>query len=232
MVVLWKDDSGRQLQLIKPENEGADETSSPSPPRFTFFDDPDVPFRQRPRGLFDQPRGPHPEPQDPPDPPDKPGFPPGLPPAPPPAGGRGRARAKHVSHERSRPRSPLPDPQLIHNPMSDGDDDQPPQTRRQRQRSRSRERPYPHAQVPQELHVQPMIIQEPVTDPDEDPTVVNPSSSTGISPIHLNEHLPIHLHNLASSPNMLYLLVENLRLSLWPVRIQMENQKLWNHRAA
>ena len=61
--------------------------------------------------------------------------------------------------------------------MSYGDDEQPPQTRRQRQRSRSRERAYPHAQVPQEPQIQPMIIQEPVTD-----TVVNPSSSTGISP--------------------------------------------------
>ena len=44
------------------------------------------------------------------------------------------------------------------------------------------ERSYPHAQVPQGPQIQPMIIQEPVTDPDEDPTVVNPSSSTGLSP--------------------------------------------------
>ena len=66
--------------------------------------------------------------------------------------------------------------------------------------------------------VQPTIIQELVT---EDPTVVNPSSSTGLSPpvkqrdrsrrhkdpdrvsVRLNEHLHIHLHNLASSSNML-----------------------------
>ena len=109
------------------------------------------------------------------------GFPPRLPPAPPPAGGE-RTRAVDQSRERSRPRSPLPEPQLIHIPMSDGDDDQPPQTGRQRQRSRSRERSYPHAQVPQRLEVQPMMIQEPVTDPDEDATVVNPSSSTGLSP--------------------------------------------------
>ena len=67
--------------------------------------------------------------------------------------------------------------------MSDGDDDdQPPQTGRQLQRSRSRERSYHHAIVPLEPKAQPMIIQEPVTDPDEDPTVVNPSSSTRISP--------------------------------------------------
>ena len=70
---------------------------------------------------------------------------------------------------------------FFHIPMTDGDDDQPPQTGRQRQRSSSRERSYPHAQVPQGPQVQPMIIQEPVTDPDEDPTV-NPSSSTGLSP--------------------------------------------------
>ena len=66
--------------------------------------------------------------------------------------------------------------------MSDGDDDQPPPTGRQRQLSRSRERSYPHAQVPQGPQVQPVIIREPVTEPDEDPTVVNPSSSTGLSP--------------------------------------------------
>ena len=59
MVVFWKEDSGRQLQLLTLENEGGDETSSPSPPNFTFFDDPDVPFRPRPRGPFDQPRGPY-----------------------------------------------------------------------------------------------------------------------------------------------------------------------------
>ena len=44
MVVFWKEDSGRQLRLITPENEGGYETSSPSPPRFTIFDDPDVPL--------------------------------------------------------------------------------------------------------------------------------------------------------------------------------------------
>ena len=89
---------------------------------------------------------------------------------------RGRSRG------RSRPRSPLPDPQLIHITMCDGDDDQPPQDEGQRHRSRSRERSYPHALVPQERQVQPMIIPEPVTDPDEDPTVVNVSFLTGMSP--------------------------------------------------
>ena len=73
-VVFWKEDSVRQPQLISPENEGGDETSSTSPPKFTFFGDLDVPFRPRPRGLFDQSRGPYPEPQDPPDGPDNPGF--------------------------------------------------------------------------------------------------------------------------------------------------------------
>ena len=137
MVVFWKEDSVRQPQLVTPENEGRDETSSPSLPKFTFFGDLDVPFRPTPRGLFDQPHGPIPEPQDPPDAPDNPGFPPGLPPSPPPAGGE-NTRAVDQSRERSRPRSPLPEPQLVHIPMSDGDDDQPPQTGRQRQRSGSR----------------------------------------------------------------------------------------------
>ena len=79
MVVFWKEDSGRQLRLITPENVGRDETSSPSPPRFTFFDDPDVPlrldFHQDCLQLLHL------------------------------AGGRGRARAENVSRERSRPRS-------------------------------------------------------------------------------------------------------------------------------
>ena len=44
MVVFWKEDSGFQSQLNILENEGGDETSYPSPPRFTFFDDPDVPL--------------------------------------------------------------------------------------------------------------------------------------------------------------------------------------------
>ena len=65
MVVFWKEDSGRQLRLITPENEGGDETSSPSPPRFTFFYDPDV--------LL-SPLDKHPGP------PDSHGQPPGLPP--------------------------------------------------------------------------------------------------------------------------------------------------------
>ena len=42
IVVLWKEDSGRQPQLMIPEIEGGDETNCPSPPRFTSFDDPDV----------------------------------------------------------------------------------------------------------------------------------------------------------------------------------------------
>ena len=40
--MFWKDDSGRQPQIITPENEGGDETNYPS--LATFFDDPDVPF--------------------------------------------------------------------------------------------------------------------------------------------------------------------------------------------
>ena len=58
--------------------------------------------------------------------------------------------------------------------MSDGDDDQPPQDGRERPRSRSRDRVHPHAQAPQESRIQPVVIQEPVTVPDEDPAVVSP----------------------------------------------------------
>ena len=70
MVVFWKENVGRKPQLITPENEGGDETSYPSPPK--FFDDPDVPFG---------PSGP-PEPPGPPGPPGQPGPPPAWPPAP------------------------------------------------------------------------------------------------------------------------------------------------------
>ena len=43
MVVFWKENLGREPQLITPENEGGDETSCPSPTK--FFDDPDVPTK-------------------------------------------------------------------------------------------------------------------------------------------------------------------------------------------
>ena len=66
MVVLWKEDPRRQHQLFTPENRG-DETSSPSPPKLPIFNDPDVPVRPKPRGLYS-------EPQDPQDPPDDPDF--------------------------------------------------------------------------------------------------------------------------------------------------------------
>ena len=159
-----------------------------------------------------------------------------YPPAPPPAAGE-RTRAVDQSRERSRPRSPVPEPQLSHIPMSDGDEDQPPQSGRQRQQSRSRERSYPHAQVPQGPQVQPVIIHEPATDPDQDPTVVNPSSSTGLSPPveqrdrsrrqqrsrsreRTPQRTPPHTPSQSGQqPNMLYLLLENLRFSLehWTV---------------
>ena len=91
--MFWKEDSGRQLRLFIPENEGGDETSFPSPPRFTFFDDRVVPLYPPDTPLA---------PPGPPGPPDWPGLPPGLPPAPQLAGGKGRARAENVSRERSR----------------------------------------------------------------------------------------------------------------------------------
>ena len=59
-VVLWKENSGRQSQIITSENEREDETNCTSPP--TFFDDPDVPF-----GSSAPPRPPElPGPPDPP----------------------------------------------------------------------------------------------------------------------------------------------------------------------
>ena len=75
MVEFWKEDSGRQLRLITRENQGGDDTSPPSPPTPTFFDDPDVPL------------GPPDTPPAPLGPPASPGLPPGLPPAPPHTGG-------------------------------------------------------------------------------------------------------------------------------------------------
>ena len=136
--------------------------------------------------------------------------------------------------------------------MSDGDDDQPPspQTGRQLQRSGSREGSYPHAQVPQEPQIQPMIIQEPVTDLDEDPTVVTPSSSTGISPpveqrdrsrrqqrSRSRERTPQRTPPRTPSqsgqqPQHVVPPPGEPQTQLWPVRIQMKNQKLWDHRAA
>ena len=88
MVVFWKEHSESQPQLTTPENEGGYDTSPPSPPRITFFDDPDVPL---------DPPDTLPAPPGPPGPPDSHGRPPGLLPAPLPAGGRGRARAEYVS---------------------------------------------------------------------------------------------------------------------------------------
>ena len=57
--MFWKENLGRQPQIITTENEGGDETNYPPLPK--FFDDPDVPFG--PSG----PSGP-PEPPGPPDP--------------------------------------------------------------------------------------------------------------------------------------------------------------------
>ena len=110
--MFWKEDSGRRPHLITPENEGGDETSYPSPPK--FFDDPEVPFG--PSGA-----------PGPPGPPGQPGLPPGWPPAPSPAGDRERVGPGNASRERIPLRPPSPEPQLIPIPVNDGDDDQPPQ---------------------------------------------------------------------------------------------------------
>ena len=80
LVVFWNESLGRQLQLITPENEWRDNTNYPSPPTYTFFDDPEVPFG--PQGP--QPPTHVPKPREPPD---SPGLPPGWPSAPPPVGG-------------------------------------------------------------------------------------------------------------------------------------------------
>ena len=129
-VVLRKGNSGRQPQLITPENEGEDNTNYPSPRNFSFFDNPDVPFG---------PRGP-PAPPEPHEPPGLPGLPPGWPPAPSPAGGGEQVGTGNTSRERLPLRPSPPEPEPIPIPMSDDEDDQPPQEERQRQRSRSRER--------------------------------------------------------------------------------------------
>ena len=170
IVVFWKENSGRQPQLITPENEGGDETSYPSPPK--LFDDPDVPI------------GPS-EPPEPPGPsglPGPPGLPTGWPPAPSPAGDRERVGPESTSRERLPLRPSPPEPQLIPIHMNDGDDDQPPREERQRGRSRSPERVYPHAQVPQEPQTQPMVTPEYDDVSDEDFSVLSPSSPSAGPP--------------------------------------------------
>ena len=114
LVVFWKEDLGRQPQLIIPENEGEDNTNYPSPPKIHKVHN------------LRQPPEPH-------EPPGSPGIPPGWPPAPPPAGGRERVGTGTKLRERLHPRPSQPDPQLIPVPMSDGedDDDQPPQRERE-----------------------------------------------------------------------------------------------------
>ena len=229
--MFWREDSGRQLQLITPENEGGDETSSPSWRKFTFVDDPDVPLGPRSRGPPEPPRG---LPEPPRGLPDLPGLPSGLSPVPPPAGEGERVRAGNALRGRSRPRSPLPEPQLTPIPMSDSDVDQPlPEWEATATlQILTHKRHKYHPQVPQ---TQPIVIQEPVTVPDEDSTVVTPSSpSTGLSPSEdrVSAQLNEHLHIAASSPNLLHLLLESTRSSLWPVKVRMRNQQPWNHRAA
>ena len=118
MVVLRKEDSGRQPQLMIPEIEGGDETNCPSPPRFTSFDHPDV--------LLG--------PCGPPVPPGRPGPPglsPGWPPAPSPSGDKERVRTGNKSRERLLCDVHKPEPQFVPIPMSDGDEDPPPQDERE-----------------------------------------------------------------------------------------------------
>ena len=86
--------------LITPENEGGDDTNYPSPPTYTFFDDPAVPFGPQ----APQPPAP-PEPRQPPGPPGSSGLPSGWPPAPSPAGGTKRVETGITSRERITPAS-------------------------------------------------------------------------------------------------------------------------------
>ena len=246
MVVFWKDDSGRQPSLITPESEGGDETSSPSPPKVTFFDDLDVPFRPRPRLSLCQSRGPYPESQDPPAPPDNPGFPPGLSPVPPPAGGdieqerwinrvNDRARDHHYHILNFSTFQRVMVTMTSHHRLEDNGNGL----------DRPRERSYSHAQVPQEPQVQPMVIPELVTDPDEDRTVVNPSSSTGISPrveqrdrsrrkqrSRSRERTP--QRTLPHTPTQYGQQPQHVVPPPGEPQTQplAENQKLWNHSAA
>ena len=44
LVVFWKENFGRPPQLIIPENGGGDNTNYPSPPKISFFGDPEVPL--------------------------------------------------------------------------------------------------------------------------------------------------------------------------------------------
>ena len=121
--------------------------------------------------------------------------------------------------------------------MSEGDDDQPPQDGRQRQRSRDQVHPHAQApQAPQVPQIQPMVIQELVTVLDEDLAVVNPSSpSGGPSPSveqrgrsrrqqrsRSRERAHMYLHMLASSLNLLHLLLESSRSSLWPSKVRIQ----------
>ena len=172
MVVFWKEDSGHQPRLITPENERGDETNYQSPPNFTFFDDPDVPFgpsgRPAPPEFYE--------------PPGSPGLTPGWPPATSPSGGRERVGTGNTSRERLHPRPSPPEPQLIPIPMSDGEDDQPPEVKRQRELSRSRERVHSHVQVPQVPQIQPMVTPEPDDVSDGDFTHMNPSSPSAGPP--------------------------------------------------
>ena len=212
LVVFWKEDLGRQPQLITLENEEGYQTSSPSPPRFNFFDGPDIPLG----GLPEPPPAP-------PGPPDAPGLPPGWPPtlsppAPPPAGKGESVRTGNSSRERSRPRSPLPEPQRTPIPMSDGDDD--PTYKRHRNNVWSFRSllmnwmRIPHYYQPDHRR--------------QLSNLVAPEDNKG--PDRVSEHLHVHLHMPASSLNLLHLLPQSSGSILRPCKVRVRNQQPWNHR--
>ena len=88
---------------------------------------------------------------------------------------RDRVGPGNAVRERHPLRPSPPESQLILIPMSDGDDDQPPQEVRQRERSRSRKRVRPHAQLLQDPRSQLMVTPESDDVSDEDFTAINPS---------------------------------------------------------
>ena len=239
MVVFWKENLRRQLQLITLENEGGDDTNYPSPPNVTFFDDPEVPFG--PQGP--QPRAP-PEPHQPPGPPGPTGIPSGWPPAPSPAGGWERVETGYTVRERLhlhlRP-SP-PEPQNVPIQMRDGeyDDDEPPQGERHRQRSRSRERVYPHVPVPQgttnstygDSRIRWWDIRWGFYNCWFFTTVswtrrIAPEDTKDLD--HVSEYIHVHPHMLVDNNSLLYLfLYEYSRI--WQLRLKTKIQQPWIHR--
>ena len=227
-----------RTQLIALENEGRDETNYPSPPNFTFFGDPDVPFG--PQGP--QPLAP-PEPHQPPGPPSPPCFPPGWPPAPSPAGGRERVETGNTSRGRLHPHprpSPL-EPQHFPIPMSDGEDDDDQPTHRGRGIDNGLDVSeniltcqcrtshkfnlwlLQNQMMGNELRIFQLLIPH------------HHQLNKGIAPKdprdldHVSEFFHVHPHMLVDDNSLLYLLLREYSRIRQPI-VKMKIQKLWIHR--